>query len=234
MIRIRRSADRGAFDHGWLKTQHTFSFGEYFDREQMGFRSLRVINEDHVAPGKGFGMHPHRDMEIVTIVLSGALEHRDSLGNGEVLHPGEVQRMSAGTGIRHSEFNPSPTEAVHLYQIWLLPESEGLSPSYEQKRFDPAERVGRWQLIASPDASGASMKIHQNARIWLATIPPGQPVPYELAPAHGAWAQVLSGSVQLGSQTLSAGDGVAVEGETELALSSSEGAEVLLFEMSAV
>src|SRR5258708_6873880 len=151
MMQIRRGAERGHFDHGWLNTYHTFSFADYIDPAHMGFRSLRVINEDRVAPGMGFGMHGHRDMEIVTVVLSGALEHRDSLGNGEVLRPGEVQRMTAGRGIRHSEFNPSATEPVHLYQIWLLPRAAGLEPSYEQKPFDPAARAGHWQLVASPN-----------------------------------------------------------------------------------
>jgi len=234
MIRIRRSADRGAFDHGWLKTQHTFSFGEYLDREQMGFRSLRVINEDHVAPGKGFGMHPHRDMEIVTIVLAGALEHRDSLGNGQVLRPGEVQRMSAGTGIRHSEFNPSPTEPVHLYQIWLLPESPGMPPSYEQKRFEPADRLGRWQLIASPDASQGSLIIQQDVRIWLAGIPAGQSLSFELDAEHGAWVQVLKGAATLGPNGLRTGDGAAIEGDTALSFASADGAEVLLFDLATI
>jgi redox-sensitive bicupin YhaK (pirin superfamily) len=231
MFRIRLAADRARFDHGWLKTQHSFSFGDYYDSEQMGFRSLRVINEDHVAPGRGFGMHPHRDMEIVTIVLAGALEHRDSLGNGEVLQPGEVQRMSAGTGIRHSEFNPSATEPVHLYQIWLLPEHSGIAPSYEQKPFAEADRLGAWQLIASPDASQGSLKIHQDVQLFLTTIPNGQSVSYEMSPTRGAWIQVLRGTVQLGDIECHAGDGIAVENESVLAFSSSTGAELLLFDL---
>src|SRR5262245_57998672 len=180
MIRVRKATKRGHFDHGWLDTYHTFSFGDYYDPEHMGFRVLRVINEDVVAPGEGFGMHGHRDMEIVTIVLSGALEHRDSLGNGEVLRPGEFQRMSAGTGIMHSEFNPSATEPVHLYQIWLLPEKRGLTPSYEQKPFDPAARVGRWQLVASPDAAEGSLRIHQSARLFLGNIAASTTLSYDL------------------------------------------------------
>lgn len=232
MIQIRFGAERGRFDHGWLKTQHTFSFGEFYDPNQMGFRSLRVINEDHVAPGRGFGMHPHRDMEIITIVLSGALEHRDSLGNGEILHPGEVQRMSAGSGIRHSEFNPSATEPVHLYQIWLLPKSNGITPSYEQKPFSEAERLGSWQLIASPDASQGSLQIHQDARLYLATIPPDQSISFDLTAGRAAWGQVLRGDLQLGSHDLIAGDGATAEGESQLTFTSRHGAEVLLFDLA--
>src|SRR4029079_7262167 len=170
MLDIRKSADRGHLNHGWLDTYHTFSFGDYYDATQMGFRALRVINEDRVAPGEGFGMHGHRDMEIVTCVLSGALEHKDSLGHGEVLRPGELQHMSAGSGIRHSEFNPSATESVHLYQIWLLPRSGGLAPSYSAKQFATEGRAGRWQLVASPDGEDGSLKIQQDARIHLATL----------------------------------------------------------------
>src|SRR5436190_17208179 len=169
MFNIRKSSDRGHFNHGWLDTYHTFSFGDYYDPAQMGFRSLRVMNEDRVAPGGGFGMHGHRDMEIVTLVLSGALEHKDSLGHGEALRPGELQHMTAGRGIRHSEFNPSATESVHLYQIWLLPRVAGLPPSYSQKAFDPAQRNGQWQLVASPDGADGSLRIEQEARIYLAT-----------------------------------------------------------------
>lgn len=232
MIRVRSGADRGQFDHGWLQTQHTFSFGEFYDPDQMGFRSLRVINEDHVAPGRGFGMHPHRDMEIITIVLAGALEHRDSLGNGEVLHPGEVQRMSAGSGIRHSELNPSATEPVHLYQIWLLPKSNGITPSYEQKRFAEADRLGAWQMIASPDASQGSLQIHQDVRLFLATIPPGQALSFDFAPGRASWVQILRGAVQWGTQELRAGDGAAVLDESHMNVSSTEGAEVLLFDLA--
>src|SRR5262245_31976479 len=169
MIRLRRAAERGHFNFGWLDTYHTFSFGEYFDPKHTQFRALRVMNEDRVAPGQGFGMHGHRDMEIVTIVLSGALEHRDSLGNGEVLRPGELQRMSAGTGIRHSEFNPSPSEPTHLYQIWLLPERQGLTPSYEQKAI-PAGQRNQLRLVASPDAADGSLTIHQDARLYLGQV----------------------------------------------------------------
>src|SRR3954468_4378211 len=167
MFIIRKSADRGHFDHGWLDTYHTFSFADYYDPANMGFRSLRVMNEDRVAPGGGFGMHGHRDMEIVTCVLSGALEHKDSLGHGEVLRPGEFQHRTAGRGIRHSEFNPSASEPVHLYQIWLLPERAGLTPSYEQKAFAESEKRDRWRLVASPDGGDGSLTIRQDARLYL-------------------------------------------------------------------
>src|SRR5947208_2815335 len=172
MFHLRQAAERGHFNHGWLDTYHTFSFGDYYDPTHMGFRALRVINEDRVAPGQGFGMHGHRDMEIVTIVLEGALEHRDSLGNGEVLRPGELQRMSAGTGIRHSEFNPSPTEPVHLYQIWLWPRAQGLTPSYEQKPFDSKQKRDRLQLVAAPDGRDGSLTIHQDAELYLGALSP--------------------------------------------------------------
>jgi len=180
MITVRRSHERGHFNHGWLDTFHTFSFGDYFDPAHVQFRDLRVMNEDRVAPGQGFGMHGHRDMEIVTYVLSGALEHRDSLGNGEVLRPGELQRMTAGTGIRHSEFNPSETEPVHLYQIWILPEQRGLTPSYEQKKIADLGRPGAWRLVASPDAAEGSLRIHQKARLYLATLEPSQTLTREV------------------------------------------------------
>src|SRR5262245_32286979 len=170
----RPAAARGQTELGWLDSRHSFSFGDYFDPDNMGFRSLRVINDDQVAPGQGFGMHPHRDMEIVTYVLSGALEHRDSLGTGEVIRPGEVQRMTAGTGIRHSEFNPSPTEPVHLLQIWLLPERRGLEPSYEQKAFPESERRNRWRLVASPDGRDGSVTIRQDAAMSVTTLDPGK------------------------------------------------------------
>src|SRR6516164_11143998 len=174
MIQVRKAVERGHFDHGWLNTYHTFSFADYYDPAQLGFRSLRVINDDRVAPGQGFGMHGHRDMEIVTYVLDGALEHRDSMGNGSVLRPGELQRMTAGTGIRHSEFNPSDREPVHLYQIWLLPERRGLQPGYEQKAFPEAERQGTLRLVASPTGERGSLTIRQDARLYLATLLDGE------------------------------------------------------------
>src|SRR5262245_9480580 len=170
MIQLRKAAEWGHFDHGWLDTYHTFSFSDYYDPAHMGFRSLRVINDDRVAPGQGFGMHGHRDMEIVTYVLDGALEHRDSLGNGEVLRAGELQHMTAGTGVRHSEFNPSDRDWVHLYQIWLLPDRKGLEPGYEQWAVPAAEKQGRFRLVASPDGGDGSLRIHQDARLYLAAL----------------------------------------------------------------
>src|SRR5215469_14387876 len=176
MIRVRKAAERGHFDHGWLDTYHTFSFGDYYDPRQMGFRALRVINEDRVQPGQGFGMHGHRDMEIVTYVLEGALAHKDSMGNGSIIKRGALQRMSAGTGIRHSEFNPSDREWVHLYQIWLLPDRQGLPPSYEQKAFPEEERRGTLRQVASPTGEHGALTIHQDAWLYLATLPAGETV----------------------------------------------------------
>src|SRR5262245_5115379 len=231
MIRLRRASERGHFDHGWLDTHHTFSFSEYFDPAHMQFHALRVMNEDRVAPGQGFGMHGHRDMEIVTIVLSGALEHRDSLGNGEVLRPGELQRMTAGTGIRHSEFNPSETAPVHLYQIWLMPERSGLTPSYEQKPFAAEEKHNRLRLVASPDAADGSLTIHQDARLYLADLDAGRDVTHQFGQRHG-WLQVVRGKVRVNDQLLSAGDGAAISGEPHIAVTAQENSEVLLFNLA--
>jgi quercetin 2,3-dioxygenase len=232
MITLRKAHDRGHFDHGWLDTYHTFSFGSYQDREQVGFRSLRVMNEDVIAPGRGFGTHPHNDMEIVTCVLEGALEHKDSMGNGEVLRPGEFQRMTAGTGITHSEFNPSPDEPTHLYQIWLRPERKGLTPSYEQKRFDPAEQHNALRLVASPEADNGSLKIHQDARIYLATLEDGTSLQHELAPGRHAWLQVLRGSVTLNDHELQTSDGAAVSDETQLSITATTDAQIMLFDLA--
>ena len=232
MLQVRRSAERGHFDHGWLDTYHTFSFADYYDPAAMGFRSLRVLNEDRVAPGQGFGMHGHRDMEIVTLVLEGALEHRDSMGNGEVLRPGEFQRMTAGTGIRHSEFNPSTTEPVHLYQIWLLPERAGLTPSYEQRAFNLDDAQGRLLLVASPDGRDGSVTIRQDAFLYQSRLRSGQAVRHELAPGRSAWLQVLRGEVTLHDRPLAAGDGVAVTGEPTILVAGVQPAEVLLFDLA--
>jgi redox-sensitive bicupin YhaK (pirin superfamily) len=232
MLQVRHADQRGHFDHGWLDTYHTFSFADYFDPAQMGFRALRVINEDRVAPGQGFGMHGHRDMEIVTIVLEGALEHRDSIGNGEVLRPGELQRMSAGAGIRHSEFNPSPTEPVHLYQIWLLPGQKGLTPSYEQKAFAGAEKRNRLRLVASPDGRDGALTIHQDAELYLASLEDKASVVHALRKGRATWLQVLRGNVALNSQKLVAGDGVAVSDEAALTIQAEPAAEVLLFDLA--
>jgi quercetin 2,3-dioxygenase len=231
MFALRKSSDRGHFDHGWLSTYHTFSFADYYDAAHMGFRSLRVINEDRVAPGAGFGMHGHRDMEIVTCVLSGELEHKDSLGHGEVLRPGELQHMSAGRGIRHSEFNPSATEPVHLYQIWIEPRETGLTPSYSQKAFNPADRACRWQLVASPDGAEGSLKIQQDARIYLADLTSDSELTCEMNEGRYAWLQVLRGTLTVNGQPLAAGDGVAVSHERQLQLSAVAPAEVMLFDL---
>jgi redox-sensitive bicupin YhaK (pirin superfamily) len=231
MIRVRHAADRGHFDHGWLDTYHTFSFADYFDPAQMGFRSLRVINEDRVQPGEGFGMHGHRDMEIITYVLSGALEHRDSLGNGSVLKPGELQHMTAGTGIRHSEFNPSGTEPVHLYQIWLLPRTKGLQPSYEQRAV-PDDGQGQLRLVASPNGGAGALTIQQDAALYLATLPAEGQTAHKLATSRHAWLQVLRGAVTLNGVPLSAGDGAAVSDERALSIRATEPSEIILFDMA--
>jgi len=234
MIRIRKAAERGHFDHGWLDTYHTFSFNRYYDPRQMGFRALRVINEDRVSPGKGFGLHPHENMEIVTYVLEGGLAHRDSLGTGSVIRPGELQRMTAGTGITHSEANPSATEPVHLYQIWLLPEREGLEPSYEQKAFPVAERTNHLRLVASPDGADGSLTIRQDARILLATLEQDQQVSHPLWEGRHAWLQVLRGAVDLKGRSLAAGDGAAVSEESGLAIRADgpSESEVMLFDLA--
>jgi quercetin 2,3-dioxygenase len=231
MITIRKADQRGHFDHGWLDTYHTFSFGSYQDRDHMGFRSLRVMNEDVVAPGRGFGTHPHNDMEIVTCVLEGALEHKDSMGNGEVLRPGEFQRMTAGTGITHSEFNPLPDEPTHLYQIWLRPERKGLTPSYEQKRFDPHEQHNALRLVASPDAADGSLTIHQDARIYLATLEQAASLQHQLSPRRHAWLQVLRGGVRLNDHELNTSDGAAVSDETQLTITAAEDSRIMLFDL---
>jgi redox-sensitive bicupin YhaK (pirin superfamily) len=231
MITIRPATERGRGDYGWLDTRHTFSFNDYHDARHMGFRALRVINEDWIAPGKGFGTHGHRDMEIVTYVLEGALEHRDSLGNGSVLHPGEFQQMTAGTGIEHSEFNPSGSEPVHLYQIWLFPERRGLTPSYDQRDFPASERDGKLRLVASADGREGSLRIHQNAGVFLTTLGAGEQVSHTLAPGRHAWVQVLRGALKLNGVALSTSDGAAVSDEQALVLRAAAQAEVMLFDL---
>lgn len=232
MIEIRKGEDRGHFNHGWLDTYHTFSFAGYRDPAHVRFRQLRVMNEDRVAPGQGFGMHPHDNMEIVTYVLSGALEHQDSMGNGEVLRPGEFQRMSAGTGLMHSEFNPSETEPVHLYQIWLFPKQQGLEPSYEQKAFTEAERLGNWRLVASQDTRDGSLLIQTDANIFLASVDHDQELSYELPEGRHAWLQVLRGGAGLGEHQLVAGDGAALSYESSLNLRAMQDSEFLLFDLA--
>lgn len=233
MIRIRRALDRGRFDHGWLDTRHTFSFGGYHDEAHMGFRSLRVINEDRVKPGEGFGTHGHRDMEILSYVLSGALAHRDSTGGQGVLRPGEVQRMSAGTGVTHSEFNGSREEPVHFLQIWILPDRRGHPPSHEQRLFPEAERRGALRLVASPDGAAGSLTIHQDARVYATVLGAGEEVRHGLSPGRHAWVQVARGEAVLNGETLRAGDGAAVSGERELVLAAAGAspAEALVFDL---
>lgn len=232
MIQIRRSNERGFADHGWLQARHTFSFADYHHPDHRRFRSLRVMNEDRIAPGRGFGTHPHQDMEIVTYVLEGALEHRDSMGNGEVLRPGEFQRMSAGTGITHSEFNPSDTDPTHLYQIWLLPERKGIEPSYEQKQFDDSGMANQLRLVASPNAEAGSLKIHQDAHIYLAKIDTGRQVTHNLSEGRHAWLQVLRGDITLNDTVLVTGDGAAVSSETSLSVKATASAEIMLFDLA--
>ena len=232
MIQVRKAAERGHFDHGWLDTQHTFSFGDYYDPAHLGFRSLRVINDDRVQPGQGFGMHGHRDMEIVTYVLDGALQHRDSLGTGSIIRAGELQRMTAGTGVRHSEFNPSDKEWVHLYQIWLLPERKGLEPSYEELALGEDQKRGQFRLVASPNGADGSMTIHQDARLYLASLLPGESVAQQIVPGRTAWLQVLQGSVKLLGNDLSTGDGAATTDENTVAVQATVPSEVLFFDLA--
>lgn len=234
MIQVRRAKERGHANHGWLDTYHTFSFADYYDPRFMGFRSLRVINEDWVKPGYGFPTHPHRDMEIITYVLEGSLEHKDSMGTGSVIRPGEVQKMSAGTGVRHSEFNHSDKEPVHLYQIWIMPEKEGIKPMYEQKTIPAEERTGKLRLIASPNGNGnGAVKLYQNAELFTTELGASESVEHQLAPGRYAWVQVARGSVLLNGQELKAGDGAAVAQETALQLAAGkDGAEALLFDLA--
>jgi redox-sensitive bicupin YhaK (pirin superfamily) len=232
MIAVRPAAERGHADHGWLDTRHTFSFASYHDPRHMGFRSLRVINEDRVKPGEGFGTHAHRDMEILTWVLEGALEHKDSMGNGSVIRPGDLQRMSAGTGVTHSEFNPSREEPVHFLQIWLLPRERGLPPGYEQKGFPEEERRGRLRLVAAGAGRDGAVTIHQDADLWTALLEPGKSVRHALAPGRYAWVHVARGAVSLNGSTLGAGDGAAVSGEDALEIAGAADAEVLLFDLA--
>ena len=232
MIQVRRAADRGHVQHGWLDTFHTFSFDTYYDPAHLHFRALRVINEDRVAPGAGFPTHPHRDMEIITYVLEGALEHQDSLGNGSVIRPGDGQRMSAGTGIRHSEANASKTEPVHLLQIWILPEKKGLDPGYEQKSFAPEEKRGRLRLIAARDGRDGAVTVHQDVSLYASVLAPGEQVEHRLAPGRHAWLQVARGAVSLNSNSLAQGDGAAVSEEEKLTIRAEKDAELLLFDLA--
>jgi redox-sensitive bicupin YhaK (pirin superfamily) len=232
MIRIRRGNERGHFNHGWLNTFHTFSFGDYNEPQHMGYRSLRVMNEDFIEAGQGFGMHGHRDMEIITYVLEGSLEHRDSLGHGSVLRAGDFQRMTAGSGIRHSEFNPSSDTPLHLYQIWMLPETHGLTPGYEERRMREASPSHGFRLVASRDGREDSLTVHQDANILLAQLKPAASVVHSLSADRHAWLQVLRGEIVVGKERLRAGDGAAISLETNLDLVGVSDAEVMLFDMA--
>jgi redox-sensitive bicupin YhaK (pirin superfamily) len=234
MLTVRRSEDRGHADHGWLDTRHTFSFADYYDPKNMGFRALRVINEDRVQPGRGFGTHGHRDMEILSYVLSGALEHKDSMGTGSVIRPDDVQRMSAGTGVLHSEYNASSTERVHFLQIWLIPDKPGLAPGYEQKTFSSDDKRGRLRLIASPDAAEGSVTIHADARLYAAVLGAQSTVEHRVSPGRHGWIQVVRGRVQAGGAggvDLQAGDGAWTSDASSVAILGREDSEVLVFDL---
>src|SRR4051812_38265770 len=234
MITIRPATERGHFDHGWLDTYHTFSFGDYWDPRNMSFGPLRVINEDRVAPAMGFPTHPHRDMEIITYVLEGELSHKDSMGNGSTMRPGDVQRMSAGTGVRHSEFNSSQTDALHLLQIWIIPSGDGFPASYEQKTFDTAAKLNRLRLVASNDGREGSVSIHQDAQLYASVMERDKAVKHQLAPERKAWIQVARGSVRVNGKELQQGDGAGIEKESTLEITgtSDSPAEILLFDMA--
>jgi len=231
MIALRSSGERGHANHGWLDSYHSFSFADYYDPQHMGYASLRVINEDYVQPGKGFGTHGHRDMEIITYILEGALEHKDSMGNGSVIRPDDVQRMSAGTGVQHSEFNPSPSDVVHLLQIWIEPDVTGIKPSYEEKHFDAASKRGKLRLIASRDGRDGSVTIHQDASVYAALIDGSERASHGLASGRKAYVHVARGRVTVGGHALAAGDALKADGESTLVLEHGTKAEVLLFDL---
>lgn len=232
MMRVRRSEERGHANHGWLRSMHTFSFASYWDPRHMGFRSLRVINEDRVAPGAGFPRHPHRDMEILSYVVDGALEHADTIGTGSVIRPGDVQRMSAGRGIAHSEYNASREEPVHFLQIWIEPGELGIAPGYEQKRFDDEEKRDRLRLVASNDGRDGSITIHQDAALYASLLSPGAKVEHALAADRGAWVQVVRGAVKVDGELLRAGDAAAIEAAERFAIEGVEDAELLVFDLA--
>ena len=232
MITIRRSQDRGRFDHGWLDTRHSFSFADYHDPEHMGFGPLRVINEDRVQPGMGFGTHGHRDMEIISYVLSGGLAHQDSMGNGSVLRPGDVQCMSAGTGVRHSEFNASRDEPVHFLQIWIEPAQRGIAPGYEEKRFDAESKRGRLRLIASPDGAEGSVTLHQDARLYAALLDGAEAVDFRQRPGRRTYVHVVRGAASVNGQPLAGGDAMTLEGAQDVRIDGGRDAEILLFDLN--
>jgi redox-sensitive bicupin YhaK (pirin superfamily) len=231
MITVRKSNDRGHFKNDWLDSYHSFSFGEYYDREHMGFSVLRVINDDKVAPGAGFPTHPHRDMEIITYVLDGEVAHKDSLGNGSTIRPGDIQRMSAGSGILHSEYNPQADVGTRLLQIWLLPKEKGIQPGYEQINVPAAERAGKLKLVGSPDGRDGSVTIHQDASLYATILKAAESATLTLAKDRAAWVQVAKGAITLNGQTLAEGDGAAVSNETSLTLTATADAEVLVFDL---
>jgi redox-sensitive bicupin YhaK (pirin superfamily) len=232
MMTLRRAKERGHAVHGWLDSHHTFSFADYHDPAHMGFGALRVINEDRVAPGRGFGTHGHRDMEIVSYVLDGALEHKDSIGTGSVIRPGDVQRMSAGTGVMHSEFNASRTEPVHFLQIWIVPAERGIAPGYEQKAFSDEEKRGRLRLVAAPGGRDGSVTIHQDASLWAGILGAGESASHALAPGRRSWVHIAKGELKVNGQLLHAGDAAAVTDEPAVALEGTSGGEVLLFDLA--
>ena len=232
MIKLRRSNERGHTNLSWLDSYHTFSFGDYYDPRHMGFRDLRVINEDRVKPGAGFGTHPHRDMEIITYVLKGALEHKDSMGTSSVIRPNEVQRMSAGTGITHSEYNSSQTEPVHLLQIWILPEEKSIKPGYEQRAFNPEEKHGKLRLVAAHDGRDGAVTVHQDVDLFVTQLPPGEQVTHRPKPGRHAWVQLARGSVILNGYPLKEGDGAAVSEEEIMEIKATDVSEILLFDLA--
>jgi hypothetical protein len=231
MMKIRKATERGHANHGWLDTYHSFSFGDYYDPKWMGYRSLRVINDDLVMPGQGFGTHPHRDMEIITYMLSGALEHKDSMGNGRVIRTGEAQYMAAGSGVMHSEFNPKKDEAAHLLQIWIQPDEKGVKPRYAEKSLADAES-GKWHLVSSKTGRDGSMAIHQDANLWLAKLEPGQKIAHELAAARHGWLHVAEGKVTVNGQELAGGDAALLDGQTATEVKALDRAQVLLFDLN--
>jgi hypothetical protein len=230
-ISLRKSQERGHANHGWLDSYHSFSFANYYDPEHMGYSVLRVINEDVIAPAEGFGMHSHRDMEIVTYMLQGALRHEDSMGNGSVISAGDVQRMTAGTGVRHSEFNASSTESAHMLQIWLLPERDNIEPSYEEKHFDAAEKQGRWRLIASHDGREGSLLVHQDIALYATVLAKGEQLSYDVGAGRSLYLQVARGSVDLNGEILVAGDAAKIDTQQPIALEALAAAELLLFDL---
>jgi len=231
MIALRKSSDRGHADHGWLQSDHTFSFADYYDPQEMGWGPLRVINEDRVQPGKGFGTHGHRDMEIISYVLSGQLQHKDSMGNGTVIRPGDVQRMSAGTGVQHSEFNPSPTAPVHFLQIWIQPEMRGIAPGYEEKHFAPEDKQGRLRLVASRDGREGSVTIHQDADLFASLLSPQEQVSHRIAAGRLAYVHLVKGAVRVNGIALKTGDAAKIEAEESLEITADEDSELLLFDL---